>query len=463
MGILVDAARERVLRALAPRASLPPVIATASVAQSQGRAMKTNVDQYRSWSRNSPWVRGAIDIRKDQIASADYEIGPYDVNKPYSKRLALRITQLFNHPNDVEKSFRALIEKVLDDLLTLDAGCIEGVETLRGDLVQLHPADAKWVRVAVDWDGGNPKEARYFWYPGGQYDGTSWKNSQFAYIMQNPTTYSPLGISPLEVLKWTIDAELASSDYNRRQVKGAAPEGLLHLGEGVTPDQREKFQSEWEVFQQTGGAMAIIAGGKNPNFTPFRNSNRDMQFSEWQVYLVRQIALVYGMSPQDLGLTFDINRSQGDVQAELSEDRGLRPLADLIEDELTHQFVWHPSFGGPENNLSFRFTRLNINESLDKASINKIATANVPWKRVNEARVDEGREPIGDLNDPGNAFNQILANTPLGLVRITEKASDIPTPVELAGMQSKTPASTNGQPPSAKPAPVAEGSEKENN
>jgi len=258
MGVLVDL----VTRALGPRATIPPVVATASVAQSQGRAMKTNVDQYRSWSRNSPWVRAAIDIRKNQIASADFEIGPYNINKPYSKRLAIRIKELFDHPNSVDRSFRAMIERALDDLLTLDAGCIEGVQTLRGELVELHPADAKWVRVAVDWDGTDPKEPRYFWYPGGQYNGTAWTNDQFAYVMQNPTTYSPIGISPLEILKWTIDAELASSDYNRRQVKGASPDGLLHLGEGVPPDARDKFQAEWEVFQQTGGSTAPRSAGR---------------------------------------------------------------------------------------------------------------------------------------------------------------------------------------------------------
>jgi hypothetical protein len=359
-----------------------------------------------------------------------------------------------------------MIEKVLDDLLTLDAGCIEGVENLRGELVQLYPVDAKWVRVAMDWDGSDMRTARYFWYPGGQYFGDAWRNDQFAYIMQNPTTYSPLGISPLEILKWAIDAELSSSDYNRRQVKGASPEGLIHLGEGVSPDQRAKFQTEWEVFQQTGGATAIIAGGKAPAWMPFRNSNRDMQFSEWQIYLVRQIALVYGLSPQDLGLTFDINRSEGDIQAQLVEDRGLRPLADLIEDELTHQFVWHPSFGGEANNLAFRFTRLNISESLDKAQINKIAMSGFPYKRPNEARLDEGREPIGDLNDPSNPFNQILANTPLGLVRITENPNDIPTPAELVGLNSQTPTDTSSQPPKASPseAPaegVIEGEEEE--
>ena len=456
MGLLVD----MVTRALAPKAQLPPTVAaSASITTDRGRAMQTNVDLYRSWSRNSPWIRGAIEIRKDQIASADYEIGPFNVNKPYSKRLALRVRELFDHPNDVDRSFRAMVEKVLDDLLVLDAGCIEGVETLRGELVQLHPVNAKWVQVSTDWDGSNTRAARYFWVPGGQYFGTNWTNREFAYIMQNPSTYSPLGISPLEILKWTIDAELSSSDYNRRQVKGASPEGLLHLGEGVTPDQRAQFQTEWEVFQQTGGATAIVAGGKNPTWTPFRSSNRDMQFAEWQIYLVRQIALVYGMSPQDLGLTFDINRSQGETISEQVEDRGLRPLADLMQDEFTHQFVWHPSFGGPENNLCFRFTRLNIRESLDKAQTNKIAMAGIPWKRANEARIEEGREPIGDIDDPDNPFNQILANTPLGLVRLPDNASEIPTPAEMAGL--KSPAGTNGQPSPASPAPVTEGQTQE--
>ena len=42
-----------------------------------------------------------------------------------------------------------------------------------------------------------------------------------------------------------------------------------------------------------------------------------------------------------------------------------------------------------------------------------------PWKAVNEARLMEGRPPIGDLNDENNVFNHILALTPKGLMDIT--------------------------------------------
>ena len=78
---------------------------------------------------------------------------------------------------------------------------------------------------------------------------------------------------------------------------------------------------------------------------------------------------------------------------EMTEDRGLRPLLALAQDYFTREIVWDRSFGGNRNNLAFRFTRLNIKESMSKANINKLALANMPWKSVNEARLDEGRAP----------------------------------------------------------------------
>jgi hypothetical protein len=434
-------------RAIAPKAVDRSPSTLASIAVSQNRAFKTNVNGYRSWTRSNPWIRGAIDIRKNQIASADFEIGPFDVNRPYSKRLAAKITDLFAHPNDTQRSFRAFITPIIEDLMTLDAGVSEGVEDGFRDLVQIHPVDAAKVRVSTTWDGSDRNEPRYFWYPDGQYHGTSWKNSQMSYMMQNPSTYTVLGVSPLEVLRDVVVSEMAASDYNRRLIDFPIPDGLLHLGEGVTPDDRERFKSEFYQDLQSSGALAITAGGKNPGYTAFRPTNKDMQFLEYQQWLVRQFAIVFGLSIQDLGLLFDINRSTSDTQVDLSEDRGLRPLADLIQDELTQQYVWHHSFGGPDNNLAFRFPRLTIRESTAQATINKIALAGMPYLTINAALIDAGREPIGDVNDPENPFNQLIANTPLGIVRLTGKADDIPTPADMAGLSKKAAAAAPSNPP----------------
>ena len=451
MGELVTAARGLLTRALAPRATMPEYTTTAGVLYSpENRAQKTNVDQWRAWARWSPWIRAAVNIRKEQIASADYEIGPFDIDKPYSKRLAKQIKSIFDFPNPRERSFRAFATKVMDDLMTLDAGVFEIVGSLMEPVRYVYPVDAKFVRVAREWDGIESDAARYFWYPDGQLRG-SWKNTEMGYVMVNSTTYNPLGIPPPETLKISIDTLLSGNDYNRRQMLGAAPDGLLHLGEGVPPDKVESFKSDWAAFQMQGGALSVIGGGKNPSYTSFRDSNRDMQFTEFMRFMVTEIAIVYMLSIQDFQQLFDINRSTGETQAELTEDRGLRPLADLLQDEFTQQIVWHPSFGGPDNNLAFRFTKLKIKESYERARTHDLALAHFPKNTVNEARVDDGREPIGDINDEDNPFNQMLANTSQGLVRIPRDAASIPTPMELLeSKKPETPTGTADQPSAAR-------------
>ena len=175
-----------------------------------------------------------------------------------------------------------------------------------------------------------------------------------------------------------------------------------------------------------------------------------MQFLEWQIYLVRKIAAVFGLTPQDLGVTFDVNRSTSEIQQENTEDRGLRPLLALVQEYLTREIVWDPAFGGIDNNLAFRFTRLNIKETTSKAQINKLALAGVPWKSVNEARVEEGREPWGP------EFDEPMMVTPTGAVRLT----DLPTARELVD-QTNPPADQAGTPSSANSKSDGKGKPKE--
>ena len=257
-------------------------------------------------------------------------------------------------------------------------------------------------------------------------------------MMMNPRTYTPVGLSPLETLKSTIDAELGGHEYNKRQVTAAAPDGMIDLGEGVRPEQVDQFKSYWLAEVAGKGAMAFLGGTKNPSFIPFRTSNRDMQFLEWQNYLVRKIAAVFGLSPQDLGITFDVNRSTSEVQSEHTEDRGLRPLLALIQDYFTREVVWDPANGGPENNLAFRFTRLNLKETLQKAQINKLALAGSPWKTINEARKQDGYEPLGP------EYDNLIMGTPVGAVNLEE------VPSAQDALDSKKPSPATG--PSRAPA-----------
>lgn len=399
---------------------------------------KANTNLYRNWAEHSEWVNAAIKVRRTQVSSAEWDIVPHNPDiKTDSKRLSKRIKELFEAPNPAADSFRSFIERVVEDILVLDAGCIEKVPNLRGEVAQLWPVNGGQIRVSAMWDG-DPNEYRYFWYPAGAMKPVAaWLSSEFIYMMSNPRTYSVVGLSPMETLRNTIDAELNGHAYNNRQVTAAAPDGMLDLGENVRPEQVETFKSYWLSEVAGRGAMAFIGGTKGAKFTPFRSSNRDMQFLEWQTYLVQKIAAVFALSPQDLGMTHDINRSTSEVAQEQTEDRGLRPLLGLIQDYLTREVVWDAGFGGPANNLAFRFTRLNLKETTSKAQINKLALAGAPWKTINEARKEDGREPLGPEYD-----RLIMANSPTGAVALDE----VPTAQEALDSKKPPAGSPTGQP-----------------
>jgi HK97 family phage portal protein len=415
-----------------------PQASSAMLYQDRGRASKASAPLFRNWAEHSEWVRAAVNIRKGQVSSADWDIVPFDQSADFNEDLAQQLRNLFNRPNPAVESFRSWVEPILEDILVLDAGVIEKERTFGGTVAALHSVDGGKVKVSTIWDG-DPRETRYWWVPTPQYE-VAFRNEDLVYVMANPRTYNVMGLSPLETLKLTIDSEVNGSSYNSRQVTNAAPDGMLDLGEGARPEKVEEFKSYWLSEVAGKGAMAFIGGTKGAKFVPFRGSNRDMQYQEWLMYLTRKIAAVYGLSPQDLGLTFDINKATAESQLEMTEDRGLRPLLALIQDYFTREIVWDRTFGGTANNLAFRFTRLNIKESMSKASINKLALANMPWKSVNEARLDEGRAPLGEINDESNPYNKLMANTPLGLVLL----EDIPTASDVS-MQQPDPAAGPSQ------------------
>jgi phage portal protein BeeE len=397
---------------------------------------------YRNWAEHSEWIRAAIKHLKTQISTAKWDIVPFDADvRRDNVRLQTRIKALLDRPNDETDSFRALIEPIIEDILVLDAGVIEKVRSVRDEVSALYKTDGGQIKVNALWDG-DPEEPRYYWYVDGR-EMARLLNRDMLYIMANPRTYSPVGLSPLETLKQTIDAELKGSDYNYRQVVEAAPDGVFDLGEGANDSSVEKFESYWKAEVAGRGMLGFIGGTKGAKFIPFRSTNHDMQFMEWQVYLVRKICAVFGVSPQDLGVTFDINRATGEVQQELSEDRATRPLMGLLQEYITREIVWDEGFGGPANNLAFRFTALNLEETLNKAKLNQLALAGVPWKTINEARKEDGREPFGP------EYDELMLKDPNGVVRLT----DVPTAREVLDAKKKAPpadaAPSGGPPPSA--------------
>jgi hypothetical protein len=199
--------------------------------------------------------------------------------------------------------------------------------------------------------------------------------------------------------------------------------------------------SYWNAEVAGRGAMAFLGGTKGAQFLPFRQNNRDMQFLEYQMYLARKIAAVFGMSIADLGVPMDTNRATAAVSSENTDDRGLRPLLGLIQAYVTLGVVKDESFGGRTNNLTFAFTALNLKESLSRAQRNRYALGGMPWTFIDEARREDGRPPIG-----GTLGSSLLVMGPKGPMLLTE--GEIPTAREALESGNK-PAPAVGSSPQA--------------
>ena len=388
------------------------------VSQRGGYVTKPNAGTYRAWSESSPWVRAAIDILRDAVSSAEWDILPIDKSGPRNVRITRRVRDLMEEPNAAD-SFWSWTQKLVEDICVLDAGVVELVRYPDGEIAELWPVMGESIYVNARWDGSDPDELRYVWAPDGTVRGT-FISDDMMYVMANPRTNSAVGLSPLEVLKNTITAELNSMDYNSRMVRGAPPEGALNIGETAQKEDVNAAKTEWEstILGQTG--FAIIGGYKSPGFIKFRDTNQEMQYREWLDYLVRQIAVVLGQSPMALGNTLDRNPSTPEAHGANTAGRGMKPLMAMLQTHITRHVVHDESFGGRANNLQFAFTALNLKESLNRAKINEIAVGSTPWKTVNEARIMDGRPPLGEMSDESNIFNHILAQASKGLMDITE-------------------------------------------
>lgn len=413
---------QRIIKALVPRTSpaqIPDIITNvgnfAMVTQNTALARPAGASSWRAYA-TTPWVFAAQNIRKDQISSAEWDIVPYDNTKRFAARQQDRLRELFSQPSAKIDSFQSFAKVVIGELLTLDAAPIEKVRYPDGTIAELWPTRGDWIAVDERWDGSSLDKPRYYFVPDGRIR-AAFTNEDMVYMVANQRDpSSALGVSPMAVLQTIVESELQALEYNRRQVMGAAPDGVLNIGETAGPTEVQKAQSQFqaEIFGQ--GAMAVIGGYKNPSWMPFRTSNREMQFREWEDLLIRCIAVVLGLAPMDLGITFDVNRSTAEQGAQNTDDRGLRPLMALFQNFMTREVVWDKSFGGRANNLQFAFKSLNLDETMAKANINKIAMPGIGWKTINEARAVDGRAPIGDPTDEDNIFNHILVGTPTGIM-----------------------------------------------
>ena len=349
--------------------------------QASGQAPSRDTIPYPNWSyssypgaqpmnrtlpKSTPWTirlfstkppaRRALNAIKDPICDLPFEIRVVTppghqpgvtVPEPTDEQRAriIAATQMLRMPNN-DCTWRLWLTQVIEDMLIFGAGCSEVQENTSDERpLFLWPTDAQSIRINAMWQPGDnvPHYAQGRGYPYGlisTVEEVTLDNDEIMYMKLNARTSDPFGFGYLEVAYDTVNSFLGAMEYATRRASNSTPNFGIFLGENVTPDQVRRWQHYWENEIEGYGKVPILGGGKQPSVFNMTNSGNDQLWLQWQEFLIRVIAMSFGLSPFKLGLERDVNRSTASASQE-NDWSAIGPVANTISDYITHWLLWY--------------------------------------------------------------------------------------------------------------------------
>lgn len=352
-----------------------------------------------------PPSRRAINAICNPILDMPWEIRrqPDPLGKPLPKEPTTEqenhiraLTNAFTRPNN-DLSWRSWLEQVLEDIVVGGYGASEiAKHTDPQRPVYLWPVDGQSIRIKLDWDG-KPTGIRYAQSQGylggggiGSVEGPHLRDDQLLYFKLNPRTNTPFGLGYLETAFLSINAYLGAFDYATKRASNNTPNFIIFLGENIDVNTARQWQQYW-TSQIEGQARApIIGGGRQPTVLPLLGSGDDALFLKWQEFLIRNIAMAFGLSASTLGLERDVNRSTAETQ-NIADWDTVAPVANLVADYLTNKLI-HSLLGWTD--LEFRWMIRDTDELRQAEIIERQYDTN--GITINEVRELWDREPTND-------------------------------------------------------------------
>ena len=339
----------------------------------------------------TPYARRAINAIKNPISELKWEIAPLDgidLNSELKRQIKIA-TNCFTNPNDQDDT-STFLEQIVEDCC-VGAAAIE--TQLSGDEnrpVWMWPVDGLSISIFPGWTG-DANEARYAQSVGyGSYSGGGiqvlLRDDELVYLRPNPSTATPFGLGPLEVAFWSISRQLGLAEFQGNLTSNARPGVLINAGEVADKQVLEGLRAYWRSDVEGQGVTPIIGmkGGDVLRLYPEGDNGLFLKYLEMQK---REIAVGFDLSPQNLGVEHDVNRSQGEVAEDRDWVQAIRPRARMIANYMTAHVVQR-RMGFSQ--LQFRFTDLDREDEKAAAEIHE------KYYKMNVLVPNEIRKRIGE-------------------------------------------------------------------
>ena len=364
-------------------------------------------------------ARIIVNTLKEKVTKTKWVVKPKKQNTKITPEMQTNIdvvTDLFDHPNLNDETFRTLLDKVMEDLLVLDVGCIEKTRYSDGKLAELHHVDSTTIRPVYDEWGRQDVNIMMTTQAGqieapvsflqimdnSQYGGpesgeivAAWPKKDFIRFMQHPQGSMEgfgYGMSGIESVVTVVANILNADNFNATYFEeGSFPPLIIQIMGQV--NQRDiQLYREYMLSELSGNyhRPAVMAGGSDMKVHNLKDiTNRDMEFMEYMKFMVRLLAAAYGLSGQDIGLTDDVgSKNVSETQRDITQEKGYSSILHLLKEVFNQEIIWK-DFGFKD--LEFDWV---ADDTLDPKEASDIFKAQLESGvcTINEARQKQGYE-----------------------------------------------------------------------
>ena len=390
----------------------------------------TTYQTLRQLSQQHETTRAAINLRKRQITQLDWDIVPIDSDSEYDDKQRKKIKLAISQIGGPGVRFRNLIDKFIEDTLVMDAFCFYKQKTTNNQLLRIIPIDPSTIKLRVDEAGMRPmppEPAFEQWIRGQKVADLT--TDDIVYESMNPRSNSPYGLSPIEAMIVTLDASMRAMLYNLAYLSdNNIPNGFLQMPEEWTPEQIKEYKEYLDsVISSPKDQAKVFPIPAGSNYTATTKPS-DFSFKDFFDYLDRRVCMLFDIAPQELGMTGQQYKENASSQEEISMRKGLKPLANFIEDIFTE--ILQVDIGYTD--LKFKFNGLETKFKYDDAQ--KLIPLGVI--SIDELRNDMGLKKLGVNNlimqggmvmPVEQVYNQVTVS---GTETPTEKPPELEVKVE---------------------------------
>lgn len=372
--------------------------------------------------------------------------------------------------NGNNQTFDQFLKAWVRDILSINSGVVELVPTEPDDngnqwLAEMYVRDGgRFTKVRDTHDRiPNPPEAAYYqhgrpgWGGSERFDRDNplidlikeenwarryrtnmspqpFTRDQIVWAEENPMSWDPYGMGRVQSISDVVEILINQDISNTKYFTGNdVPEGLLQLVD-AEQDKVKRFREDWkENIASEQHKMAIVGG--DVDWTRFRASPEELQFLESQQWYHKLVWMAFGVSPNEVGETGDLNLATAKEQSATIFRKTTKPLLKLVQNELNGEILpklraWNLING------EVRFEWDLHNEAVEQEERQKQESdLSNNLVTINEVRQERGQEEVfwGDM--PVETYKQMARNHPEWLAEQLGY-EDVPDPVGGGGLFS---------------------------